>query len=260
MFYEFRNIGDVEYVRVDTENNMNFPKHIHQSFEIMLVTDGELSVTVDRREYTLEEGDAVFVFPNQVHSLRSEKSEHITFVFSPLLVNAYFSKVKDVVPENPVFRPDGYMTKALFSLSPGSPVIQKKGVLYSVCAEFDKGTGYIPPDYKNRHFFEIFSYIENNYTKECSLSEAAKQIGMNYSYISRDFTRLVGMSFNEYVNLMRLNMACHLLKNTEYSITECSLESGFGSTHTFSRIFREHYGITPYKYRKSLKDAEKRQL
>lgn len=260
MFYEFRNIGDSEYMRIDTENNMNFPKHIHQSFEIMLVTDGTMDVTVDRREYTLKKGDAIFIFPNQVHSLRSDKSEHITFVFSPLLVNAYFSKIKDKIPASPVFCPDEYIKKALYSLSADSSVILKKGVLYSVCAAFDKNAEYVPPDYKSRHFYEIFSYIENNYTKECSLSEAAKQIGMNYSYVSRDFARLVGMSFNDYVNLMRLNMACHLLKNTEYSVTECALESGFGSTHTFNRNFREQYGITPYKYRKSQKDAEKRQI
>ena len=260
MFYEFRNTGDSEYVRVDTENNMNFPEHIHRSFEIILVTDGEIRLNVDRKSYTLTKGDAIFIFPDQVHSLRSEKSEHITFVFSPLLVAAYSSKLKDKVPSDPVFRPDGHIVKALYSLSSDSSVIYKKGVLYSVCAAFDEGTGYIPPSCGNRHLFEIFSYIENNYTKECSLSGAAKQIGMNYSYVSRDFARLVGMRFNDYVNLMRLNMACHLLKNTEYSITECALESGFGSTHTFNRNFKQQYGVTPYKYRKSQKDAEKRQV
>ncbi|MBR4256105.1 MAG: AraC family ligand binding domain-containing protein, partial [Clostridia bacterium] len=113
MFYEFRNIGDSEYVRVDTENNMNFPKHIHQSFEIMLMTDGEMDVTVDDRVYTLKKGDAVLIFPNQVHSLRSEESKHITFVFSPLLVNAYFSKLNGRVPKNAVFQPGRNLTKAL---------------------------------------------------------------------------------------------------------------------------------------------------
>ena len=113
MFYEFRNIGDAEYLRIDTENNMNFPKHIHQSYEIILMTGGDMKVTVDCNEYRLEEGDALFVFPNQVHSLRSDKSEHITFVFSPLLVNAYFSKIKDKIPASPVFCPDEYIKKAL---------------------------------------------------------------------------------------------------------------------------------------------------
>lgn len=258
MFYEFRNFGDSEYVRIDTENNMNFPKHIHQSFEIILVTDGVIEAGVDNRAYTLRKGDALFVFPDQVHSLKSEKSEHVTFVFSPLLVNAYSEKLKNKVPSNPVFRPDEHITKALYSLSADSSVMLKKGVLYSVCAAFDTGTDYIPPDYKNNRFFEIFSYIESNYTKECSLSGAAKQIGMNYSYISRDFKRLVGINFNDYVNLLRLNMACHLLKNTDYSVTECSLESGFGSTHTFNRNFKDRYGVTPNQYRQSFREQKKR--
>ena len=179
-------------------------------------------------------------------------------VFSPLLVNAYSAKLKNRVPSDPVFRPDEHIKKALYSLSADSSVMLKKGVLYSVCAAFDTGTDYVPPDYKNNHFYEIFSYIDGNYTKECSLSEAAKQIGMNYSYISRDFKRLVGINFNDYVNLLRLNLACHLLKNTDYSVTECSLESGFGSTHTFNRNFKDRYGVTPNQYRKSFKEQNKR--
>ena len=251
MFYEFRNIGDAEYVRVDTENNMNYPKHIHQSFEIMLLTGGTMDVTVDSRVYTLEAGDALFVFPNQVHSLQSEKSEHITFIFSPLLVNAYFSKHKGTVPVDCKFRPSGDIVKALYALTPECSVLRKKGTLYSFCAQFDETAEYTERSYRNSQFLEIFSFIENNYTGECSLRTAAKELGMNYSYISRDFKKLVGICFNEYVNIMRLNRASYLLKNTKLSVTECALESGFKSTHTFNRNFKEQWDITPHQYRKT---------
>ncbi len=76
MFYEVRNVGGAEYFRVDTENNMNFPRHLHQSFEIILVTGGKLTVDVDSGTYTLEEGDALMIFPHQIHSLSSEVSRH----------------------------------------------------------------------------------------------------------------------------------------------------------------------------------------
>lgn len=251
MFYEFRNIGDAEYLRIDTENNMNFPKHIHQSYEIILMTGGDMKVTVDCNEYRLEEGDALFVFPNQVHSLQSEHSEHVTFIFSPFLVNSYFSVVKDKVPVCPVFRPSEAVVGALYSLSHGCSVLQKKGALYLFCADFDKEAEYVPRSCRSTQFSEIFAFIEDNYTGECSLEDAARQIGMNYSYISRDFKKTVGMCFNEYVNLLRLNKASYLLRNTKLSVTECALESGFRSTHTFNRNFKDRYDMTPYHYRKA---------
>ncbi len=251
MFYEFRNVGDAEYLRIDTENNMNFPKHIHQSYEIIHMTAGEMKVTVDQNEYTLVEGDALFVFPNQVHSLQSEHSDHVTFIFSPLLVNSYFSVVKDKVPVRPVFRPSPDVVSALYSLSQQSPVLRKKGALYLFCADFDKTASYVPRSYRSAQFSEIFAFIEDNYTGECSLEDAAREIGMNYSYISRDFKKLAGMCFNEYVNLLRLNKASYLLKNTKMTITECALESGFRSTHTFNRNFKKRYKATPYQYRKA---------
>ena len=89
---------------------------------------------------------------------------------------------------------------------------------------------------------------------ECTLSDAVERVGMNYSYISRNFKKLVGMSFNDYVNLMRLNQACYLLKNTDRSITDCGYESGFRSIHTFNRNFKERYGISPQQYRKEQKN------
>lgn len=251
MFYEIRNNGDAEYLRVDTENNMNFPRHIHNSFEIILMNGGTMKVTVDSKKYTLKEGDAALIFPHQVHSLESERSSHVTYIFSPLIVNSYYSALTDRVPSSAVFRIPEDLSRALRALQPDSPLVMKKGVLYSVCAEFDRGAEYVAKGYENGPFFKLFSFVEENYTNECTLGDAVKHIGMNYSYISRNFKKLVGMSFNDYVNLMRLNRACYLLKTGEGSITDCGYESGFRSIHTFNRNFKEKYGMSPYQYRQA---------
>ena len=78
MFYEVRNVGGAEYFRKDTENNMNFPRHIHESFEIILVTGGEMKASVDSDTYTTKEGDAVLILPNQVASRSAAVRSHVT--------------------------------------------------------------------------------------------------------------------------------------------------------------------------------------
>lgn len=257
MFYESRNVGDSEYLRMDTENNLSFPRHIHNSFEIMLVTKGAIDARVDSDVYTLREGDGLFIFPYQIHSHSSVHSDHITFVFSPLLVSAYMTKLKNKVPVNGKFRLPEYLKDALCALSPSSSVTEKKGTLYSVCAFFDKTAEYTERGSGKDSLSRIFEYIEKNYASECTLKNTAENTGMNYSYVSRVFKELSGMNFNNYVNLMRLNRACYLMENTDYSVTECALESGFGSTHTFNRNFRKRYGTSPDKYRKKTKEEGK---
>ncbi len=48
----------------------------------------------------------------------------------------------------------------------------------------------------------------------------------------------------------RLDMAKKLLKETELSVTEVGLQTGFSSSAYFGKVFREKTGITPAKYRR----------
>ncbi|MBO5019498.1 MAG: AraC family transcriptional regulator, partial [Clostridia bacterium] len=66
----------------------------------------------------------------------------------------------------------------------------------------------------------------------------------------RFFKNMIGISFNRYVINYRLSHACYLLNNTDSSIINCAIDSGFYSIRTFNRNFKTQYGITPEEYRK----------
>lgn len=53
----------------------------------------------------------------------------------------------------------------------------------------------------------------------------------------------------EYVKLRRLARACESLRNKENSILNVAVEYGFGGRETFTRAFKDTYGITPAQYR-----------
>ena len=128
--------------------------------------------------------------------------------------------------------------------------LKKKGILYSLCAEFDETAEYKKRDSTDNSFLnKVLSFIENNYTSDCSLSHTAKQLGYSYSYISRNFQKSVGISFNSFVNQFRISRACYLLKNTDMSILECSIECGYSSVYSFMRNFKSICKTTPSEYR-----------
>ena len=251
MFYQHMHFGVSEYFCKEYGEDFNFPLHLHNSFEFITIFSGEMTVTVDDRIYTLNQGKSVLIFPNQLHSLQSRHSKHMLCIFSSDLVRAYFSKANEKVPEENIFLPDVFLINAIDNLLPDSSVIEKKGILYSLCSQFDKSTSYKDKIkvYDNQ-LSRIFEFVEENFSSDCSLKKLASETGYSYSYISRFFKKVTGISFNEYVNQYRISNACYLLKNTNFSVLQCALESGFTSLRSFNRNFIDALSTTPSKFRK----------
>jgi AraC-like DNA-binding protein len=251
MFYEFKHIGSSDYFVKEYGEDFSFPPHMHLCFELIVALDGEMKVTVDGNENILHKGDALLIFPNQLHALESEKSRHLLCIFSPELVSAYLSKIEKCLPESNFFTPDGYLVEVLDKMSEDAKSIAKKGLLYSLCAAFDENATYLPRRSGQKGMLsKIFAFVEQNFASECSLEELSAQIGYDYAYLSRSFKKSTGISYVAYLNIYRLNKACYLLDNTDKSILQCAFDSGYSSLRTFNRNFKNHFGISPAEYRK----------
>ena len=250
MFYQRQHSGLSEYFCKEYGENFSFPEHIHQSFEFITILSGEMRVTVDGKQYQLTSGESILIFPHQIHSLVSNNSKHLLCIFSPEIVRAFSSKLTKKIPENNKFTPDKHIVDAVDKLTCDSTQIQKKGTLYSVCAEFDASATYQSKTSDDRNLlFMIFEFVEMNFNKDCSLAELSKKTTFSYSYLSRYFKNSVGMSFNYFVNQCRINNACYILDNSDCSILQCSLDSGYTSLRSFNRNFKAFTGTTPQKYR-----------
>ena len=250
MFYQYNHFGTTEYFCKEYGEDFNFPMHLHNSFEFITVKEGKMTVVIDGMEYILKKGESVLIFPNQLHSLESETCSHMLCIFSSELVRAYYYKINKKIPLNNKVRADGFVIDYIDKLLPESSVAEKKGILYLLCAIFDKET-----DYTDRMkvydglLYKIFDFVERNYSGDCTLEKLSKETGYNYSYLSRSFKKSTGISFNSYVNQYRISNACYLLSNTGYSIVECALESGYESLRSFNRNFIASRGVTPSEYR-----------
>ncbi|MBQ8526032.1 MAG: helix-turn-helix transcriptional regulator [Clostridia bacterium] len=258
MFYEFNHFGISEYFHKEYGKNFSYPMHLHHSFELISVTSGEMEVTADSHTYRLSSGQSVLIFPNQLHSLSSINSQHMLCIFSPELVKAYASKVAEKRPTDNVFSPDAYLIEQLDNICENASAIEKKGILYSLCAQFDREVSYsdVNADDKNL-LYRIFDFIEHNYSKECSLYSLADKTGYSYSYLSRYFKGIVGISFNDCVNRYRLSNACYMLSNSDCSVLRCALDSGFGSLRSFNRNFTAYLSVSPREYRENIYKSAK---
>lgn len=251
MIYQYQHFGVSEYFRKEKGRDFNFPKHIHRSFEFITVLSGSMTVTVGDREYILEKNEGVLIFPDQIHSLRSTKSEHMLIIFSPDIVRAYYSKHVGDSPIQNKFSVPPYIVSQMEKLEHGGSVIKMKAVLYSICDLLDEATEYVRKKSTDaKLLYSIFEFVDSNFeSRECTLEQLSEALGYNDTYISRFFSETTQMSFVEFVNRCKISKACYLLSNTNKPILECSYDCGYRSLRTFNRNFKLYTGITPSEYR-----------
>ena len=98
--------------------------------------------------------------------------------------------------------------------------------------------------------YGILKYLSMHYREPLRLSDLAHALGVSNSHLSHSFSERLGVNFRTYLNTLRLNRACELLRRAEWSVTDAAYESGFESYRTFNRAFAQKYGCTPSEYRR----------
>ena len=101
----------------------------------------------------------------------------------------------------------------------------------------------------NKRMTDVYTYIRDNYFKPMSLDDIAKIAGMSPFAFTRYFKKNSGAGFVEYLNRVRTNKACYLLRETEYQVHDIAMECGFASISNFNKQFRKTEGISPRDYR-----------
>ena len=94
---------------------------------------------------------------------------------------------------------------------------------------------------------------DKNYcTADLNIKEVAMAMGTNHNYLSQYLNNNLGMTFQVWLNTLRIEEAKQILTNGEkISIEEVGIQVGIPLSYNFSRWFRTITGTTPYQYRKS---------
>lgn len=95
----------------------------------------------------------------------------------------------------------------------------------------------------------VKSFIKNNFSKDITLEDAARHVYLSPCYLSRIFSKEVGVPFRKYLTNVKLDYARRLLLSTNKPINEIALEAGYQDISYFCRTFKQYEGIPPHEYR-----------
>lgn len=107
---------------------------------------------------------------------------------------------------------------------------------------------YIPS--KNNEIIKTaMQFISQHFNDSLNLNTIANHVHLHPAYFSSIFKQSTGSTFKEYLNMVRIEESKRLLSNTNISIIEIAIATGFEDQSYFTKVFKKYTGITPKQYR-----------
>lgn len=103
---------------------------------------------------------------------------------------------------------------------------------------------------------EVISFLTCNYKEVITLESLSLHIGVSPFHLERVFKHVTSESPRTFLEKVRIEKAIHLLKNTDNTNLEISLNTGFKSTSTFYKAFKNSLQTSPSEYRKQWRSSQ----
>ncbi|MBE6680941.1 MAG: helix-turn-helix domain-containing protein [Ruminococcaceae bacterium] len=246
-------------------------EHMHGGvYELSVITKGSGRMYTGNVPAQVKKGDVYVSFPFEIHKVESDIDNPLSYDFITFSVNSFrfADELNKVWSQN---------------ISPYSRVIHNEKVLDlidCILSEFDdenknsypfsnemlsalcnqmivcilRGMKSDSPESSSINqsgselCYKMMNYIDTHLYSLTSLSDMATEMGYNYSYLSALFRKTTTLSLSYYYRVKRLETARLLLAENKKSISQVADLMNYSSIYSFSKSFKEHYGISPRKY------------
>ena len=227
--------------------------------------DGRGCFYVGSYKYTIEKGQGFLIMPNELTFYQADKDEPWTYLWIAIGGNKVAEFVEALGIENgsPVFSCDNVeKLKNIIEDMLEHSVLSYKNELY-VQAKMLEFFSYIvhkdAQPYKklekidNIYVNKAVDYICRNYQNEVTISEIAKYLSLNRSYLTELFSKNLNQTPQQYLMKYRITKSMEMLENTELEIQTIACSCGYANGLSYSKAFKNITGESPTDYRKRKK-------
>lgn len=256
-FYE----NNQKHITAFNFENLSFHSHLHKEVECLLITEGNCHACINEKEYIVSQGELLIIFPNTIHSYNNSNNncKGSLIIFGPELFGEFTWNLTKYYPINPIIEKEKIhkdihycVNQLLIEQFNDNNNSLLKGYLTVILSRIFSNIKLLPinkEDFDLTH--KILIFITENFKESITLDSVCKEFGTNKSYISKVFSQKIGVKFNDYINSLRIDLAQHLLENSNLSISQICFDCGFDSLRTFNRIFQKFLNCSPSEYRKN---------
>lgn len=273
------NLNHIADIHLVTEENIrNLPLgsyHFHRHFEIIVVQQGSVKIMVNYMMKGIASPSVIMLHSNLPHMIvgHTEDIRAIIIHIPDRILTGEIDRIPEMHEDRTFIQnsrfgylfQSPYLSRKIISLS--SRIHKVKGfmqisllfrLLYllskSAKVEFlSMNSGQIMEASEAATYEtsveRAFRFIYTHFQEDCSLADIAGYASQNASALCRSFKKASGYTITGFINRLRVEKACELLRNTDLGITEISYLSGFNTFSYFSTQFKAVTGLTPSQYR-----------
>lgn len=253
-----------------TGNSSWNKKHsdIDNCFKIYQITDGELFLFSENEEFLLESGHLYFINGRKLlfqqcnksfsthwlHFIPKDIILHHGLLSMPLVVNFTdtLEIITDYLPNIEILISSTHTSDKEYLME---SLRLQTGIQAMIVSLLEQHPWTSSQEIYSIHTIEpAISYIKEHFTEPIRLKQLADCCNISPNYFHKIFSKALQTTPANYIFLLRMNAALPLLLNNEHNIKEISYQLGFCDDAYFSRVFKNHYGITPGEYRKKRKE------
>lgn len=255
-----------------------YPLHWHNEVELILIVSGTLKIKFHNDTQSMiccNPGDIILIAPGTLHEYLSDTpgGEKLILLFD---IGGY-SQVSSLVPLLKTLPPYVHIRQNEYPLEDArlQNYFWEIDRLYGESDEFlhisvyslvtlilaqigsmhlnDAPSVSVNDDPQRKNIDKLVSvtnYIDSHRSDDLSVEQLAEIAGFSKFHFERLFKSYMGVSCYQYITKRRVLMAQELLGDTDLSVMDIAMQSGFFSLSTFNRVFKDTNGCSPTEYRK----------
>jgi AraC-like DNA-binding protein len=240
----------------------------HDFAELFYVLDGSGSFVIDDREHTCGPGDVVLVPPGAAHAIEDHDSPLTLYgigVASELLAHdpEIVRRARaGVVPGSRALggRVRAGIRRLLYEQTDTQPgartlivglTLQLVAALGRVAGGPDPARAAYPADDNRRSVERFLAELAHRFYEPVRIDRVAADLGMSRRSFTRLFRTITGCSYADYVERVRVEYACRLLRETTRGIVPIAFECGYEDLSSFYRAFKRQIHCSPGQWRES---------
>lgn len=253
----------------------HMPFHWHMEYELIMVTRGELALSLDTKLFHLKEGDVAIVADGVVHggAPNTCRYECIVFDMGGFLLNNHsannavdlFPEYARQIPHHSKETEEAGVAASLFSVmekAQNGYELITTGLLWQLIGTLIKNSEGNQPrqgmtsrsSKKMLQIKKALRNIQTDFAEPMTLDDLAKRAGLSPKYFCRAFAEITGKTPIDYLNYYRIECAGERLLTTDETVTDIALSCGFNDLSYFTRTFRKYKEASPREYRGKLQE------
>ena len=245
--------------KVTEENPRNWTPHLHDTLELYVLVEGDVSFAVEGANYKLMPGDAIITKPNEMHNcILNTRSvhRHLCFWFDAKSSFVFDEFLKHDFGKNNLIRPSDE-AKARLSEIYDSLVKSEKDMhaqfyftleMLGILRKFIDTEDGVPE--QGTLFEKILTDINKNFKTIRNLDYFTAKYYVSQSTLNRLFKNHLNTTPKLYLEMKKLAFSRKLLRSGR-SVGEACAEAGFSDISNYIRLFKHRFSVTPKEYKES---------